>query len=94
MNPPRIGKVEPLVGARQALALCRHLGAVMYVETEAASTASALAAFEVVIITIATIITIITILILYLIFLLLLFMCENAPGHLVGKVRRVGYGSF
>ena len=45
--PPRLGNAQPLVGARQALALCRHLGAVMYVETEATSPASALAAFEV-----------------------------------------------
>ena len=43
----RIGNVQPLVGARQALALCRQLGGVMYVETEATSPASALAAFEV-----------------------------------------------
>ena len=45
--PPRLGNAQPLVGARQALALCRQLGAVMYVETEATSPASALAAFEV-----------------------------------------------
>jgi hypothetical protein len=44
---PRIGNVQPLVGARQALAVCRQLGGVMYVETEASSPASALAAFEV-----------------------------------------------
>ena len=45
--PCRIGNVQPLVGARQALAVCRQLGGVMYVETEATSPASALAAFEV-----------------------------------------------
>ena len=45
--PRRIGNVQPLVGARQALAVCRQLGGVMYVETEATSPASALAAFEV-----------------------------------------------
>ena len=44
----RLGEAQPLVAARQALALCRHLGAVMYVETEAGAPPSVLAAFEVV----------------------------------------------
>jgi len=44
---PRLGEAQPLVAARQALALCRHLGAVMYVETEAGAPPSVLAAFEV-----------------------------------------------